>query len=106
MVYGFVKQSGGHIKIYSEVGHGTTFKDLFAAIFVAGAAAGIEPVRKASHPTGTETILMVEDNDLVRQHTEKQLQALGYKVLVANDGPGAMKILERGDPTISYSRTS
>jgi PAS domain S-box-containing protein len=98
MVYGFVKQSGGHIKIYSEVGDGTTFKIYLPRSSMDWEAAGTEPVRKASHPTGTETILMVEDNDLVRQHTEKQLQALGYNVLVASDGPAAMKILERGDP--------
>jgi PAS domain S-box-containing protein len=93
MVYGFVKQSGGHIKIYSEVGHGTAFKIYLPRSVEAEAA--IEPQRaRKSDPTGTETILAVEDDDLVRAHAERVLRTLGYNVLIASNGPQALSVLQ------------
>jgi signal transduction histidine kinase len=99
MVYGFVKQSGGHIKIYSEVGHGTSVKLYLPRAMRDETPSGeVEPSCKSKDPIGNETVLLVEDNDLVRQHGEKLLRELGYKVLVAGNGSEAMVILERGDP--------
>jgi PAS domain S-box-containing protein len=96
MVYGFVKQSGGHIRIYSEVGLGTSFKVYLPRSAGAESPAEI-PRARESTPIGTETILAVEDDDLVRAHTERVLRALGYNLLIASNGPEAMTILERGE---------
>ncbi len=86
MVHGFVKQSGGHIRIYSEIGHGTTVKHVFAAI--AGNRRGVRS--SGSERTGIydgdvgardgETILLVEDNEGVRAYTKTALEELGYRV--------------------------
>jgi PAS domain S-box-containing protein len=96
MVYGFVKQSGGHIKIYSEIGHGTTFK-----IYLPRAGAQPEQIGKASGSLqierGTETILVVEDDVLVRTTVLAQLHNLGYKTLSAANGAEAISIADRGD---------
>jgi PAS domain S-box-containing protein len=94
MVYGFVKQSGGHIKIYSEVGHGTLFKLYFPRALDANVKAETSVVRHAD-PIGSETILLVEDADLVRELGERLLRSLGYTVIVARDGVAALKILEQ-----------
>ena len=84
MVYGFVKQSGGHIKIYSELGHGTTIK-----LYLPPARGQTEAPPTAAAPPlhGNETILVVEDDALVRNFVATQLQALGYQTLTAADGP-------------------
>ena len=96
MVYGFVKHSGGHITIYSEVGHGTTFNLTFPRV---DGATGQRPakVKSASDPEARETILVVEDDERVRQLTITRLKLIGYQVLEANDGPKALDILTRGD---------
>ncbi|MGE0259097.1 MAG: response regulator, partial [Alphaproteobacteria bacterium] len=96
MVYGFVKQSGGHIKIYSEPGHGTTVRvylprareqeDLATDVDI-GPAAG-----------GTETVLVVEDDDDVRMTVVDMLSELGYRVLKARDAESALAIVESGVP--------
>ncbi|MBK1833268.1 PAS domain S-box protein [Roseibacillus ishigakijimensis] len=83
-VYGAVKQNGGFVNVYSEVGQGTTF-----AIFLP--RSGKLPIRKVPSPAGeavanTETILLVEDNELVREMTEQYLRSIGYRILSA-DGP-------------------
>ncbi len=95
MVYGFVKQSGGHIRVDSEEGVGTTFR-----LYLPPARGQVETM--ASHGTmtagGTETILVVEDDAMVRNFVITQLQSLGYKTLAASDGRAAMAIVERGDP--------
>jgi PAS domain S-box-containing protein len=95
MVYGFVKQSGGHVKIYSEVGHGTTVK-----IFLPRLIGGVEhekPEEIAAVPEGTsdETILVVEDDDDVRAYSVEILRELGYRVIEAHDGPSALRLLEQ-----------
>jgi PAS domain S-box-containing protein len=94
MVYGFVKQSGGHIKIYSEPGLGTTVK-----MYLPRAHAG-PPERATKLPgavttdTGTETILVVEDDPLVRAYVEAQIKSLGYAVISAADGRAALQRLD------------
>jgi PAS domain S-box-containing protein len=95
MVYGFVKQSGGHVKIYSEPGHGTAIKIyLPKAVEVAD---GTEVARVAgTEPRSIrqETILVVEDEPAVRAVAMTHLSALGYRVLEAEDGPAALKVLQ------------
>jgi PAS domain S-box-containing protein len=97
MVYGFVKQSDGHIAIESEIGQGTSF-----TILLPRSMASETEVQRdseaAEEPTGTETVLLVEDDELVRQHAEKLLRALGYQVLSASNGLAAMEILQSGAP--------
>jgi PAS domain S-box-containing protein len=94
MVHGFVKQSGGHIKVYSEVGEGTTIR----LYLPRSREKEDEPVDVAAGSVigGTEVILLVEDDDDVRATTADLLIDLGYRVLRARDGDGAMAILESG----------
>ncbi|KZD06193.1 hypothetical protein AUP43_11145 [Oceanibaculum pacificum] len=90
MVYGFIKQSEGHVSIYSEVGHGTTVK-----LYLPKASQEVdpaEPVGEIALEQGGETILMVEDNELVRSHVETRLRKLGYNILTASNGPEALAI--------------
>ncbi len=92
MVYGFIKQSGGHASIYSEPGHGTSVK-LYLP-HAEGAAQGVAPAPASGLPTGgTETILMVEDDAFVRRYAQGQLQRLGYTVLIAEDGHKALALI-------------
>jgi signal transduction histidine kinase/CheY-like chemotaxis protein len=94
MVHGFVKQSGGHIEIYSEVGHGTTVKLYLpraeADETVAGGLERSQPKR------GEARILVVEDDDQVRETAVSLLQDLGYAVVSAADATVAMAIVESG----------
>jgi PAS domain S-box-containing protein len=93
MVYGFVKQSGGHIRIYSEVGHGTTIK-----LYLPPARGQVEAAPAAAPPLphGNETIMVVEDDALVRNFVTSQLQSLGYRTVGAANGPAAMNLIEGG----------
>ena len=95
MVYGFIKQSGGHVKLYSEPGQGTTVK-----IYLPRLARSVEedkpvPVSAIPEASPTETILVVEDDDDVRAYSVEVLRELGYRVLEASDGPSALAALER-----------
>ena len=98
MVYGFVKQSGGHIRIYSEVGQGTTVKVYLprlaqatdAASVPAAADPDLKPVVGAK---AGETVLVVEDGEGVLDFAVSVLEDLGYRVLSAKDGPEALAIL-------------
>lgn len=96
MVYGFVKQSGGHVKIYSEVGHGTTVKIYLPRSFDTEAVK--ETVVVAEPLGGNETILVAEDDDQVRAVVVEMLSDLGYRVLKASDAAGALTVLESGIP--------
>ncbi len=95
-VYGFIKQSGGHVKIYSEPGEGTTVK-----LYLPRMLSGEEPVdgladtRRVPGGSLTETILVVEDEPDVRRLAVEALDELGYRVLEAADGHAALYILER-----------
>ena len=93
-VFGWVKQSGGHIKIYSEVGHGTTIKLYLPRAVEEGAvaAAPAEPVP----PGGNETILVVEDNANVRKTVVRQLHDLGYRSVEAESGASALELVAEG----------
>jgi CheY-like chemotaxis protein len=95
MVYGFVKQSGGHIKIYSEEGHGTTIR-----LYLPPAGGPAEATVSAATPTsgGSEIILVVEDDPLVRNFVIAQLHSLGYKTVAAADGRAAMAHVAKGEP--------
>ena len=96
MVYGFVKQSGGHVTIYSEVGHGTTFNLYFPRADGAVAEASRQD-QGSVDPQARETILVVEDDERVRQLTITRLKMIGYQVLEASDGPKALDILSQGE---------
>jgi signal transduction histidine kinase/HAMP domain-containing protein len=95
MIYGFVKQSGGHLKIYSEPDHGTAVRILLPVSEEAADPA--KPLgRKGPLPLAKEeTILVVEDDDKVRQIVLRQLGELGYNVVSAADGARALKLLGR-----------
>ncbi len=93
-VFGWVKQSRGHIKIYSEVGHGTTIK-----LYLPRAerqSAGKQADAEIVTPTGDETILVVEDNPNVRKTVVRQLHDLGYKTVEADGGAEAMQLVKNG----------
>jgi PAS domain S-box-containing protein len=93
-VYGFVKQSGGHIKIYSEPGEGTTVRIYFPRV-----SAATTPSEERRRPSrlpelgGNETILVVEDDADVRSYTTESLRELGYRVLEAHEGDTALSLL-------------
>jgi two-component system cell cycle sensor histidine kinase/response regulator CckA len=94
MVYGIVKQSGGHIWVYSEPGQGTVFKIYLPRLQAARETAASGPAAEII-PQGRETILLVEDEEVVRQVTHRILQRQGYTVLDAKDGQDALEILEQ-----------
>ncbi|HWA48622.1 MAG TPA: PAS domain-containing protein [Dongiaceae bacterium] len=95
MVYGFVKQSGGHIKIYSEVGHGTSVKIyLPRADRKAQAKVAPDPAQAAPRP-GREVILVVEDNSDLRTVMVKQLTDLGYETREAENAKAALAVLAK-----------
>jgi len=93
MVYGFAKQSGGHVKIYSEEGHGTTVRLYLPP---ARAEAQIAPVTHGPMPFGTETILVVEDDPLVHDFVLAQLHSLGYTTIAVKNGAAALAIVTSG----------
>ena len=95
MVYGFVKQSNGHVQLYSEPGHGTTVRiylprtaeeqDMAASV----SEAPVDPLRARG-----ETVLVVEDEPRVRRMSVSRLSDLGYRVLEAANGPAALTLIE------------
>jgi len=98
MVYGFVKQSRGHVKIYSEIGHGTSVKLYFPRTNQKAASATHADAGSADGlPSGHETILVVEDDAAVRSVAVSILQGLGYQVYQAADGKSALNILHSTD---------
>ena len=95
-VYGFVRQSGGHVKIYSELGEGTTVK-IYLRRHTDGQAhtEDLNRTDDTLQAIGAETILVVEDDEALRAYTTEVLGELGYGVLEARDGPNALQLLER-----------
>jgi signal transduction histidine kinase/CheY-like chemotaxis protein len=94
-VYGFVKQSGGHVKIESELEHGTCVKIYLPRLSAAGRDAAPAAELSNSEAAAQETILVVEDDDDVRAYSVETLRDLGYRVIEAHDGPSALRLLER-----------
>ena len=92
MVYGFVKQSNGHIKIYSEEGHGTTAKNYLPR--ATGVPLAVEEAAGPALIGGDETILVVEDDNLVRTFVIGQIQSLGYATLAAVNAKEAMAVID------------
>jgi CheY-like chemotaxis protein len=92
MVYGFVKQSNGHVKIYSEEGHGTTVKLYLPQ---AGGVADALPadVGVSGLERGDESVLIVEDDALVRQYVVTQISRFGYHTLAASNAAEALAII-------------
>jgi PAS domain S-box-containing protein len=96
MVYGFVKQSRGHVSIESQPGQGTVVKMyLPRADSELVEAPSVEPVPAR---TGAETVLLVEDDELVRCYGQEQLAGMGYRVLVAGNGMQALEVLHGAEP--------
>jgi len=96
MVYGFVKQSGGHVRITSEVGVGTVVRLYLPRSAQLAAAAGAPPAAARDLPRGSETILFVEDDPMVREHTGKQIVGLGYALITAENAIEALKLANDG----------
>jgi PAS domain S-box-containing protein len=105
MVYGFVKQSGGHVRIESELGVGTT-----VSLYLSRAGSGVDELADnistaAELGSRNETILVVEDDDDVRDYTVEILRELGYRVVEANDGQSALRLFERADQPVQLLLT-
>ena len=97
MVYGTIKQSGGHIWVYSEPGQGTSFKIYLPRVEGEPAQAQPAPVLESG---GDETILLVEDEASVRSFAERVLSKHGYSVISAADAPSALEAARRHHGTI------
>jgi CheY-like chemotaxis protein len=95
MIYGFVKQSGGHVRIYSEVGIGTIVRLYLPRADAPAVSVQTQPLL-AELPTGDESILLVEDDALVRAHTAAQLTAFGYRVTTAENAERALEEADVG----------
>jgi PAS domain S-box-containing protein len=98
MIYGFVKQSGGHVTIYSELGEGTSVKLYFPRFHGETALVAGEQEQRAPRGHGEEVVLVVEDNPDVRAYSVMVLTELGYGVLEAEEADEALRILERAGP--------
>jgi PAS domain S-box-containing protein len=96
MVFGFVKQSGGHVKIYSEQGHGTSVK-IYLPRSTGVQETDFEALQTSSVEGGNERILIVEDDALVRQYVVTQIKSLGYAALEAANAAEALAIIDGGD---------
>jgi CheY-like chemotaxis protein len=99
MVYGIIKQSGGFIWVDSAPGRGTTFRVYLPPVEDVGAPLAV-PAAPPPAPRGTETILVVEDEDPVRELAERCLRSQGYRVLAAVDGVAALALCEHHRGTI------
>jgi CheY-like chemotaxis protein len=119
MIYGFVKQSSGHIKIYSEVGHGTTVKIYLPCLKPAATVASIiRPAELQSHlarelgiaatdvandleaveiPAKKQIVLVVEDNNAVRDIAAAMIEEMGFETIVASNGPEGLEIIKTRD---------
>ena len=97
MVYGFIKQSRGHIRVYSEEGVGTTVR-----MYLPKSTGDAEPDQDVLHsdevPGGSERILLVEDDELVLNHVSRLLEQLGYDVVTASDGDNALERVKSERP--------
>jgi signal transduction histidine kinase len=94
-VYGFVRQSSGHVKIYSEIGAGTTVKIYLPRHLGETDGAKADSLPQVARSIGTESILVVEDDEALREYATEILRELGYRVVEAGSGAGALEILDR-----------
>jgi two-component system, cell cycle sensor histidine kinase and response regulator CckA len=103
-VYGIVKQNGGCIFVYSEPGEGTTFKIYFPSV-VERAGSLVQSHEEAGFPGGSETILVAEDDEALRELAVSILQEAGYRVVAARDAETALGILQVSEPEIDLLLT-
>jgi PAS domain S-box-containing protein len=96
-VYGFARQSSGHVRIYSEPGHGATFKIYLPRHADADDAERAENIAEADGAIGAESILVVEDDEALRTYTSEILRELGYRILSAASGVAALEIVKGGE---------
>jgi PAS domain S-box-containing protein len=96
-VYGFARQSAGHVKIYSEIGEGTTVKIYLPRSVSDRKNPIVGEANKLSRSTGAETILVVEDDDELRKYARGVLEELGYRVMSAGSGAAALETLNGSD---------
>ncbi len=104
-VYGIVKQSGGHIWVYSEVGHGTTFKIYLPSADKKLGNGGDKQEEELPPRREGTTVLLAEDDVIMRRLTRKMLEEHGYKVLEAEDGKAALDIIGSGTVSIDLTLT-
>jgi PAS domain S-box-containing protein len=105
MVYGFVKQSGGHVEIETGLGAGTTITLYLPRSLAAADAVTVEPDETIEQGSRSEAILVVEDDEDVRTYTVEILRELGYRVVEAANGRAALGTLEAGEPAIDLLLT-
>jgi len=103
-VYGIVKQSGGYTLVYSEPGKGTTFKIYFPRVYERAEKLVLSH-EEAEPPRGSGTILVVEDDETLRELTVKLLEDGGYRVVDARDAEGALRIMAASEPEIDLLLT-
>ncbi|UYN93760.1 MAG: PAS domain S-box protein [Enhydrobacter sp.] len=103
MVYGFVRQSHGHVRIYSEPGHGTSIRIYLPRN--SGREAADEVVQRPALPRGSERVLVVEDDPQVRETVASQVRSLGYDVSEASDGAAALALLDAADRPVDLMLT-
>jgi PAS domain S-box-containing protein len=103
-VYGFVKQSGGHIKLYSEIDHGTTVKMYFPRL-PRGETLDDSEAELHEPRESRETILLVEDDDDVRAYLIEVLRSLGYRVIASSNGEDALALLSQSELPIDLILT-
>jgi PAS domain S-box-containing protein len=103
-VYGFARQSAGHVKIYSEVGVGTTVKIYLPRRLGDDDEPTTDKTRDVSRSMGAETVLVVEDDDALREYAKDILRELGYRVLEASNGALALEVLD-GDQRVDLLLT-
>jgi two-component system cell cycle sensor histidine kinase/response regulator CckA len=103
MIHGAVSQNGGRVEVYSELGHGTSFKIYLPQ--VSGEAPALEAIRTQEPPRGHETVMLVEDDDTVRALAARLLARQGYRVLDFADGPSALNWLSTSAEPIALLLT-
>jgi CheY-like chemotaxis protein len=104
-VYGIIKQSGGHVWVYSELGHGTTFKIYLPSADYKVESAAEKPEEALPPRREGATILLAEDDAIMRRLTRKMLEEHGFKVLEAEDGHAALKIIASSNTPIDLTLT-